>query len=393
MTVADLYAGREQTLVKHSILRKYLERFALIVCSKNSPWESLTYVDCFSGPWNAKSEKFEDSSFAIALDELRKARETLASMGKYIRIRCFFLEKDPSAYAKLKEFAEKATGAEVAVENASFEDSIPKILDFVKKDGRKTFPFFFIDPTGWTGFAMETISPILSYRPCEVLINFMGHIHRFLDSPQGGTQESFKELFGSLDFKSRIQGMTGLDKQDAVVEAYGQSVCATGGFTSIGTAVILHPEQDKTHFHLIYATRHPKGVEVFKDAEKKAMEIQVEARAGVERRRAEEKTGGQQNIFGTEAPRDTRHSDFLKERYTGKSKSLVVEALQTKGTMPYDEAWALALSQPITQESDLKDWIAEWKNSGMLEVEGMKPRQRVPKRGERNSLIWNGNKK
>ena len=96
MSNGKLYAGREQTLVKHFILQKYLERFAFIV---GSHWDSLTYVDCFSGPWNARSEKFEDSSFAIALKELRNARDTLRKQrGRNVQLRCFFLEKNRAAY-------------------------------------------------------------------------------------------------------------------------------------------------------------------------------------------------------------------------------------------------------------------------------------------------------
>jgi hypothetical protein len=49
----DLYIGREQTLVKHIILKHYLERFAIIV---GWHWDTLTYVDCFSGPWNVQSD-------------------------------------------------------------------------------------------------------------------------------------------------------------------------------------------------------------------------------------------------------------------------------------------------------------------------------------------------
>lgn len=59
MADPDLYAGREQTLVKHLILGKYLERFAHII---GSHWNSITYVDCFSGPWNVKSDNLSDSS-------------------------------------------------------------------------------------------------------------------------------------------------------------------------------------------------------------------------------------------------------------------------------------------------------------------------------------------
>jgi hypothetical protein len=50
----DLYSGREQTFVKHFILQNYLERFAITVGSR---WNTLTYVDCFSGPWKVKSEE------------------------------------------------------------------------------------------------------------------------------------------------------------------------------------------------------------------------------------------------------------------------------------------------------------------------------------------------
>ena len=41
MSNGGLYAGREQTLVKHLILQKYLERFAYIV---GSHLDVLTYV-------------------------------------------------------------------------------------------------------------------------------------------------------------------------------------------------------------------------------------------------------------------------------------------------------------------------------------------------------------
>jgi len=70
----ELYRDREQSYVKHVILRTYLERFAHIIGS----WaDSITYVDCFSGPWQTKSEEFRDTSFGIAIDELRKARQNL----------------------------------------------------------------------------------------------------------------------------------------------------------------------------------------------------------------------------------------------------------------------------------------------------------------------------
>ena len=75
MTDSDnWYVGREQTLVKHHLLKDYLAALANIVGQK---YPSITYVDCFSGPWKAASQRYEDTSFGIAIEELKKARDQL----------------------------------------------------------------------------------------------------------------------------------------------------------------------------------------------------------------------------------------------------------------------------------------------------------------------------
>jgi three-Cys-motif partner protein len=385
MSREELYLGREQTLVKHFILQKYLERFAHIV---GAGWDALTYVDCFSGPWNVRSDNFEDSSFGIALRELRKARDTHAARGRRLRLRCFFLEKQPAAYAQLEAFSTAISDAEVSTRNATLEDSIAEIVSFVTAGGQRSFPFIFIDPAGWTGFGMATIAPLLLLNPGEVLINFMtGHIRRFIDSPQDETQESFRSLFGSPAFRERIQGLAHQDREDAAVEEYTRAAKLAGSFDFACNAIVLHPEIDRTHFNLIYLTRHPEGVKVFKEAEKKAMEVQETARAQAQQRRRVARTG-QTELFDSKELHDSSHYESLRDRYLSKTHGLVLNALETKRRLHYDEAWALALSEPMSWESDLKGWIEGWKQQGLVETVGMQPRQRVPRRNEGNYLIW-----
>jgi three-Cys-motif partner protein len=274
----NLYIGREQTLVKHLILQKYLERFAHII---GSGWSTLTYVDCFSGPWNVRSNELKDSSFSIALNELRKARDTHAAKNKTVLLRCLFLEKDPDAFNRLKEFADGVTDAEVLPLNLELEEAVAEIVDFVKKGGSNSFPFVFIDPTGWTGFAMDVIKPLMQFKPGEVLINFMtGDIRRFATSPQQQTEQTFLRLFGSKEFKKVVEGLSGMDREDALVAEYRNIVAVKGDFKFTCSAIVLHPEFDRTRFHLIYATRHPKGVKVFKEAEKAAMQQMQQIRGG-----------------------------------------------------------------------------------------------------------------
>ncbi len=376
MSLGELYEGREQTLVKHFILQQYLERFAHIV---GTHYDALTYVDCFSGPWNVRSDN---------LAELRKARDTHAQRGRDVKLRCYFLEKNRAAYAKLKAFADSVTDAEIGTRNATLEESIPEIVDFVKRGGAKAFPFIFIDPTGWTGFAMDTITPLLRLNPGEVLINFMtGHIRRFLESPQKETQESFHRLFGSGTFRAKVQGLAQLDLEDAAVAEYALNLKQNGGFAHSSTAIVLHPKLDRTHFNLIYATRNPKGIEVFKAAEKKAMEVQEHARAEAQQRRRIAQRG-QAELFGSQELHDSSHYNALRGRYLAKSRSAVTQALQARGRLLYDEAWTLVLAGPMVWETDLKGWIKEWCDEGKLEMTGMQPRQRVPQRGKGNYLVW-----
>ena len=195
--------------------------------------KSITYIDCFSGPWNLRSEDFHDSSFAIAINQLKKAKAALSKRGKQLSLRCMFLERDPAAFAKLATFTNGVENIEIRTKNDKLEGSIADILNFVRAGGRKTFPFIFIDPTGWTGFAMELIAPLLKLYPGEVLINFMtDYVRRFIDHPEQETQKSFTDLFGTEDFKSRLQGLHDHQaREEALLQAYAANVKKTGGYS------------------------------------------------------------------------------------------------------------------------------------------------------------------
>ena len=393
MSNGDLYIDREQTLVKHIILENYLKRFAIIVGSR---WDTITYVDCFSGPWNVQSDDFKDSSFAIAIEQLRKARDVQRKRtGKTLKLRCFFLEKTPSAYAKLKQFADQQDDVKIDTKNKKLEDAIQDILNFVQNGGPKSFSFIFIDPTGWSGFALEPITPLLKLNPGEVLITFMTeHIRRFIEWQQKQNQESFIKLFGSGQFKDNLKGLDEKDREDAIVKAYSERVKTVGEFGYTSSAIVLHPKKNRTHFHLIYATRDRKGVEVFKEAEKTAMSVMEKARDEAQKREREERTGQTEiRLFsGTVTQDPSEYFRSLRERYMSRARAAVLALLQTKKQLAYDEAWSSAMTFPLTWESDLKDWIRDWELVGQLEIIGMKERQRVPKLGQNICLAWKGSR-
>ena len=373
----ELYRDREQSYVKHVILRTYLERFAHIIGS----WaDSITYVDCFSGPWQTKSEEFRDTSFGIAIDELRKARQNLLeSMSKQVALRCFFVESDKKSFERLDAFRKKISDFEIKLANSKFEAALPQIQSFIQEPLGKKFAFILVDPKGWDGFSMSAMAELVRLPFVEVLVNFMtSFIKRFLESPNDLTQSQLEALFGDGGFRGVIEGLSGLEREYAAVDAYARNLAKVGNFGYVCKALVLNPEIDKTHYHLVYATRNLTGVEVFKKAESRAMREMNLARAEVSQRKREEKTR-QKDLFDATTLQPTGHYDELREFFTKKARAEVWKLLFSRCEVLYDALWERAMQFPIVWDSDLKDWLAEWKKAGKIELPDLEQRERVPK--------------
>lgn len=382
MSRNENYDGREQSQVKHFILEKYLERFAHIIGS----WaDTITYVDCFSGPWKAQASDLSDTSFAIALRELRKARDTHAEHGKTLRIRCLFLEEQAKRYGELKRYADRQNDIEVETLNSAMLDSIHEITGFIRQGGKKSFSFTFIDPTGWSGFDLNQIQPLLQETPGEVLINFMTeHIRRFV-SPKERREEiidSFRRLFGSEEAFERVRQIPNAqDREDELFTAYASGVRKAGEFDYTCPAVVFHPIEERTHFHLIYATRHPKGVEVFKDVEKRAFDFQEEVRAEAEERKEVRETKQPSLFAGTDQPPSHR-AVALRERYLTAAIERIEQIRGERKQVPFDEIWGTALGFPLVWDSDVKELMDEWQSSGRVKLLNLPTSRHKPKWGQ-----------
>lgn len=353
----NLYYEREQTQIKHLVLEKYLARFARIV----GRWAGgILYIDGFSGPWNTVSDDFKDSSFAIALAQLRAARDTVKeAFQKDLSIQCVFLEKNPSAFERLSAYASEQRDVQVKALNLPFEEAIPELVRIVEADEEKRFPFILIDPKGWKGFSMDTIAPLIRRAPCEVLVNFMtGHILRFIEDERGGVKASFRRLFGDNSFEEKIEGLEGQAREDAIVTAYADRLAFVGGYPYVSTALILNPTKDRTHYHLIYATRDIKGIEVFKDAERQGIKLAESNRAEA-KRRERESSSGQLELLGGQVLPEREHLARLQEHF----EALAAVMLAAKGNeapeCDYDDLFAAALRFPMVQKKFLDKWLSQ----------------------------------
>lgn len=223
MKPIEYYKDREQTYLKHFFLERYLETVAYHIGFSQS---EFVYVDCFSGPWRAKDEELGDTSIRIALNRLNSVRSGLSLRGKHPTIRAIFVEKSKTAFTTLQQVLQEHSGEiKTTALQGTFEENIGRILE---QAGPK-FTFFFVDPTGWTGFAMDNLRPILRRAKGEVMINFMyDPINRFLNFQSAANEKSLDRCFGTRDWRL-VRDKP--DRESTLVDLYVEQVRATGGST------------------------------------------------------------------------------------------------------------------------------------------------------------------
>jgi three-Cys-motif partner protein len=374
---SEFYEYREQTQVKHQILVRYLSAFVPIVGN----WASdIVYIDCLAGPWKEADPNMKDTSFSRAIDVLRDTRRVLQDRGKNPTMRCLLIEKVPQSFRKLKEFCATINDLEVTPRNWDFTAHTSDVIRFVKSRN-KSFPFVFIDPTGWETLADDLINPILKLDPGEVLINLMtSWITRFLSDES----KHFERLLGPLP---RLRQLQGQEQEEELVRSYAAKVARAGNFNCTCTLPVMKADQDAFHFYMIYATRHPRGVEVFKETERTVIPFMHETRAKAQERRRLAQSG-QYSFLPAEAHcREHRFTEF-QLRNLAMAKNQLLAMLQHAEQVSYDDAWYTVMQYSAVTDRDLKDWLADWKSSGSLTFGKVETGQRLPRKGANQYLRW-----
>jgi three-Cys-motif partner protein len=348
------YEGREQAYVKHSLLQIYLPELAYRVGKK---WDSLVYVDGFAGPWKTHDPRHADSSFSIAIDALRRAQTGLREgHGRDLRLDCVLVEQDKVAFAELERFAANQTSDNLGVHalQGEFVKNIPSIDKLIAGSGKNSFKFVLLDPTGWAQIPMESLKSFLHDRSSEVLVTLMTRdINRFL--AQSDRAESYRRLFGRPAVLEILQHTPAEERPEQAVLEYSHSLKELCGFKYVSAAIVLEPIKESVRYFLVYATNHPRGIEVFKAAEIKAAKIQDDIRHEA----SLQKTGQPAFMFDTDPPKS--HKAFaLQSRFAEEARSRVMAVLKaTSGPagVEYKKLFCEAMFYPLVTPDNLVQWI------------------------------------
>jgi three-Cys-motif partner protein len=360
--VIDPYLDREQTRAKHFILKSYLQALAFKVLT----FSDIAYVDGFSGPWETKTEDFSDSSFMIAIRVLKDAQsQILARTGQRRRIKCFFSEKDPRAYALLKkavvEFHSPQDGFEIKTEDGKFEDAVGKIQSFIGT----SFPLIFIDPTGWTGYPFDKIGPLFTRTKCEVLINFMyDFINRFAHSADNEIVDSMAPILGGQDWTSRLD--PSLPRGLAVEKLFRETLKASGNFEFVVSTRIEKATVDRPHFFIAYGTKSADGLKAFRQIEYEALRKHAKNRANAIEMKREQRL----NVIDMFADHQAELQEATIDEIVSQQKSLatarLLEILSQLGPTKFSRIVSILLQPFMLRETNVKDICVELAKAGKV---------------------------
>ena len=368
------YRRRAQSFVKHEVLRAYLERAAMIILSK---YPDFVFVDGFSGPWQNARDDLSDTSFGISLAQLRAARQAWADNDRSREVRCVFVEKRKAAFDRLSAASALAADVPITPLHGKLEDHIPRILQEVGN----SFALFFLDPTGWN-YDLRNLAPLLTHRPAEVLVNFMyEHFRRFIDDKRPEIRGSQDRALGGPEWRAKYASMIqqGVPKETAVLEVFKAQLKSVGGYQHVASARIRHPLADKTHFHLVYGTRHEKGLTEFRKVEKKVLSAEGGIRIQARDAALQERTGQTTFMDVLGPPPEAVGSDPRLLDH-GQVRGWLQRAVATR-PIGYQHLMQAALERYSITEPEFKDQLVAANRERQIAFEGMPARAFKPSKG------------
>ena len=374
MVALSDYTGREQSYVKHVFLERYLER---LVHKTASVYPHIVYVDGFAGPWQSANERFEDTSFGIALNALRRAKTSWKERGRDVRMSAYLVERNATAYKQLAEVREKYPDIEIKTYEANFLSVLPTILKDMPADA---FAFFLIDPKGWH-IPLKALGPMLARLKSEVIFNFMFEfINRAASIKESAVVAGLNELLPHGNWRSALEaaGPSSEERKAILVEAFAANLAHFGKYEYVAETTVLRPVKDRPLYCLFYATRHEKGIEVFRDCQAEALKEQSKTRAAAKVKHKEAKSG-QAEVF--QSLHDMGPDDLTAvqeaERQTAE-QTLLKLAPEAPDSIRYNSLWPQVLARHIVRRTDVNQIAARLRREGKLLIPEWEKGKQVP---------------
>ena len=357
--------GDEQALVKHTFLDSYLPAQIPKVVS----WaEEFTYVDLFAGPWQSNSGDYADTSFGIALRRMTEAKAMQSTLGRTVKMVAHLVEKNTTNFAKLTEAVKRFPEVETHCYPGAAEQHAAKIAKLIPN---RAFRFVVIDPTGVPD--VRQFKCLIEPSNTEVLLNFMFQFaNRF-----AGSQDRMPTLEGWLGGLSNKEGswrtdfaeLKGQDREAAITDRARQALRKMGSYVYAPALTVDGTATERPLYKLIYLSRHPVGLRVFRDAHVKALEAQATYKSARKAETRRQKTG-MNDLFASPSSIDPAERSALEIASGGiAARAMMIEILRDiPAGLQWKDIWARVLDACVVTHNQLGDCVRDLRDSANLTV-------------------------
>ncbi|MFG5381056.1 three-Cys-motif partner protein TcmP [Yoonia sp. R2-816] len=354
----ERYNGREQSLAKHEILKRYLVPFANKILSQ---WESIDFIDGFSGPWeNHDTANLTDTSIGVALSTLSAVARARKHQPNNSRIRCIFNERNAKSFGLLKDFVQRTRGLYPLIKVETFKGEFANNAAEISRVADHKFQLLFVDPTGYTGFPPSSLQQFKG-RSSEVIVNVMrSFIERFVSGEHKDRERALIQLVGPKRAQFLLD--TGLSIE-TVEDEYLKMLRGDLGYKFAGYSPIHNPDKNEIHFNLAYATNHFEGMEVMRSAEFGALSEHDRIRFSKKVRKAGP------DLFDDMMGELEIEGPYLKTRkgHLSMARSVLQEVLsELPPSSAFGEVAAKAQQQLFLKRSELGDVMVEIADEGLV---------------------------
>jgi three-Cys-motif partner protein len=374
------YVGREHAYVKHVFLERYLEA---LIFKTASTFNHIVYIDGFAGPWQSANEEFADTSFGIALNALRRAKETWQKSKRNVRMTALLVEQHPKAYAKLATIQTRFPDIAIKTYLADFISIVPDIVADIPRDA---FAFFFIDPKGWS-IPLLKLKSMLERPKSEITFNFMFEfINRAASMTEPVTVAGLDELMPYGNWRARladaekdaVRPLTPDERKDILISAFTENLAQIGQYHYVVPTEILRPSKNRTLYCLFFATRHESGLAAFRECQTKALDAQAETRAALKVRRESADTG-QSELFTSLHDMGPNETAALRAKAKAAAEAAILDITpRAPDHISYKRLWATVLTHHAVRLTDVNTMCAKLRRTEALLFPDWETSKRVP---------------
>lgn len=373
------YVGREQAYVKHHFLADYVERLVFKVASV---YKDVVYIDGFSGPWEDQGQSFEDTSFGIALEALRKAKaEWKRIQGVDVTMTALLVERSPAAYRRLQEVVDLYPDITIRTFRGEF---VALVGDLIKAIPHRAFTFVLMDPKGWK-IDMNAVTPLIRRPNTEVVLNFMfDFINRFATMEQPAIQAGLDVLLPGTNWRQRMADLDAdpaergaSPRKDILVAAISDVIGRLGNYPYVMETPVLYPTKDRTFYSLIYATRSKIGIEVFRECQHDALKAQDLVRDQLKSSKRADTTM-MDDLFAGMSTGNEFATRWMAEQEAAAVTALLEAVPPSPEFIRYGDVWPAVLARHGVRRRQLARMAAEMRKDRTLKFLDWAPRKQVP---------------